>query len=117
MSGSDRSRDDEPSSSSAGPSPAGGKDPCQQIRRGPINSPKAAILSPLSVGSILGVSVISSGSAPILAVTAAGGAPAGSLTFIGYLEIIDCIRNRGVNYKATIVNIAGGVYEVRVEPL
>jgi hypothetical protein len=57
------------------------------------------------------------GSSPILAVTDAVGNAAGSLTFLGYLEIIDCIRNRNVSYKATIVNISGGVYEVRVEPL
>ncbi len=40
---------------------------------------------------------------------------AGSLTFVGYLELIDCIQNRGVTYQATIMSIAGGVYEVRVE--
>ena len=75
------------------------------------------MLAPLGVGSLLGVEVRTPGSSPILTVTSAGGAAAGSLTFVGYLGIIDCIRNRGVSYKATIINIAGGVYEVRVEPL
>jgi hypothetical protein len=56
------------------------------------------------------------GSSPILAVTDPAGNAAGSLTFLGYLEIIDCIRNRNMSYKATIVNISGGVFEVRVEP-
>jgi hypothetical protein len=114
MTGSSGSRDDSLSSSSA----VGGQnsDPCLRVRRGPINSPKAAVLSSLPVGSILGVDVGGSGSAPILVVTDSRGAAAGSLTFIGYLEIIDCIQNRGVNYKATIINISGGVYEVRVEP-
>jgi hypothetical protein len=51
-----------------------------------------------------------------LTVTDASGVPAGSLTFVGYLEIIDCIENRGFIYKATITNVSGGSYEVKVEP-
>lgn len=112
MSGSGGSRDDGPVGAGTG-----GSDPCLRIWRGPINSPKAAVLAPLGVGSALGVEVRTPGSSPILTVTSASGAAAGSLTFVGYLGIIDCIRNRGVSYKATIINIAGGVYEVRVEPL
>jgi hypothetical protein len=57
-----------------------------------------------------------SGSTPVLVVMDSSGSLAGSLTFIGYLEVIDCIQNRGVSYKATIINITGGVYEVSVEP-
>jgi hypothetical protein len=112
MTGSSGSRDDGPTDSGSE-----GGDPCLKVRRGPINSPKAAVLSLLTVGSILGVEVRLVGSSPILAVTDAVGAAAGSLTFLGYLEIIDCIRIRNVSYKAIIVNISGGVYEVRVEPL
>jgi hypothetical protein len=114
MSGSNDTRDDTPS---AGGGPiGGGSDPCQKKRRGPINSPKAAVLSKLPVGAILKVDIQISGTTPILAVFDSSGALAGSLTFIGYLEVIDCIQNRGVTYEATIINITGGVYEVSVEP-
>ncbi len=114
MSGSNDTRDDAPG---AGGGPVGGGgDPCQKKRRGPINSPKAPVLSKLSVGAILKVDVQMSGTTPVLAVFDSSGAIAGSLTFIGYLEVIDCIQNRGVTYEATIINITGGVFEVSVEP-
>ncbi len=44
-------------------------------------------------------------------------AVAGSLTFVGYLELIGCIIDRQIGYKAVIINISGGIYEVRVEPV
>ena len=92
-------------------------DPCLRVRRGPINSPKAGVITGLTVGSVLTVAVQMAGSAPILVVQDAGGMVAGSLTFIGYLEIVDCIRSRGMAYRAVVVAIAGGVVEVRVEPV
>lgn len=88
-----------------------------KVRRGPINSPKAAILAPLKVGSVLRVQVQAIGARPVLVVVDANGNVAGSLTFIGYLEIIECIQLRNVSYQAVIVNISSGVYEVRVEPI
>jgi len=109
MSGTNGTRDETPSTG------VGDPDPCQKKRRGPINSPKAPVLSKLAVGAVLDVNVQLSGTIPIL-IVASGGQNAGSLTFVGYLEIIDCIQNRGVKYKATIISISGGVYEVRVEP-
>lgn len=114
MSGSNGTRED-----ASGPrgSIGEGSDLCSKTRRGPINSPKAAVLSKLAVGAVLQVDVQTSGAAPILVVSDSKGSPAGSLTFIGYLELIDCIQNRGFTYKATIVSISGGVYEVRVEPI
>lgn len=114
MSGSNDTRDDSPGIG-GGPL-GGGSDPCQKKRRGPINSPKAPVLSKLAVGSLLKVDVQMSGATPSLAVFDASGSLAGSLTFIGYLEVIDCIQNRSVTYQATIINITGGVYEVSVEP-
>jgi hypothetical protein len=114
MSGSGGSRDD--TLGNGGATISGGIDPCQRVRRGPINSPKASVLSRLTVGSTLRVDVEVSGATPILAVFDGSGEAAGSLTFIGYWEIIDCIQNRGVSYEATIINISGGIYEVRVEP-
>jgi hypothetical protein len=113
MSGSSSSRSDSDGFSGGG---GGGSDQCTRSRRGPINSPKSAVLAPLGVGSVLGVEVRRPGSSPILTVTDAAGTSAGSLTFVGYLEIVDCIENRGFTYKATITNASGGSYEVRVDP-
>lgn len=114
MSGSGGSRGD---SFGLGGSPIGGAtDSCSKTRRGLINSPKAAILSKLVVGSVLEVVVQMRGTTPILAVVDPAGNDAGSLTFVGYLELIDCIQNRGFKYQATIIQISGGAYEVRVEP-
>lgn len=114
MSGSSSSRSD-------GDDYAGGDrgatDPCTRSRRGPINSPKAAVLAPLAIGSVLGVEVRRPGASPILTLTDVSGAAAGSLTFVGYLEIVDCIVSRNFTYQATITNIAGGAYEVRVDPV
>lgn len=113
MSGSSGSRDDSGGGSAVGG--GDGVDPCARARRGPINSPQAAVLTPLSVGSVLQVIVDNRGPAPILALQNAAGQRAGSLTFNGYLTLIDCIRNRGYTYQATIMAINGGIYEVRVE--
>lgn len=111
MSGSSGTRDDSGSGASGG----SGSDTCRKKRRGPINSPKAAVLSKLKVGSTLKLAVQGSGKTPILALLDNAGAVAGSLTFIGYLEVIDCIQNRGVTYTGTVISITGGVYEVSVE--
>lgn len=95
---------------------AGAVDVCAQVRRGPINSPKANVLAPMKVGDVLSVEVQSAGSRSTLVVKDPSGQVAGSLTFGGYLQIIDCIVARGFTYHATILNISGGIYEVRVEP-
>lgn len=110
MSGSSDPRDDTPSRSDVG------QDPCKKERRGPINSPKAAVLAAHKVGDALDVDVDRTGPAPILVVKSPGGAVAGSLTFMGYLEIIQCI-NAGHQYEAVILSISGAVYEVRVQPI
>ena len=84
-------------------------------RRGPINSPKAAVLAGAKVGDVLDVGVDKSGRSPVLVVKR-GGLEAGSLTFNGYLTVISCI-DKGVVYGATIVDISGAVYDVRVAPV
>lgn len=113
MTGSSGSRDSDGDSFSGGS--GGSSDQCTRRRRGPINSPKSAVLSALGLGSVLGVEVRRPGPSPILTVVDAAGTPAGSLTFVGYLELIECIENRNFKYKATITSIAGGSYEVRVD--
>lgn len=118
MSGTDRGRDDW-STSSIGDAigkNGGNNDPCLRPRSGPINSPKASVLGSLAVGSVLEVDIQITGRVPVLVVKDSSGAVGGSLTFIGYLELIDCIRNKGVKYKATVTHISGGVYSVLVDP-
>lgn len=119
MSGSSSSRSDAyTGAGGAGSSESGSPaDPCLRVRRGPINSPKPAVVAGLAIGSVLSVQVQPVGRTVALVVVDAHGQVAGSLTFVGYLEIIDCIQNRGVNYRAVVISIAGGVVEVRVEPI
>ena len=93
-----------------------GADPCRRVWRGPINSPKKKILAAARVNDVLQVDVDKSGTRPVLVVQRNGKA-AGSLTFRGYLDVINCIVNNGVTYEATIVRIAGGVHEVRIDPV
>lgn len=95
----------------------GGVNDCGKSYVTPINSPKAAVLGPLAVGTILDVDVFTKGSASALVVKDAGGLVAGALTFLGYLTVINCIVQQGVIYKATIQNVMGGVYTVEVAPL
>ena len=110
MSGSNEARgDDGPPKGSSVP------DICSRKRRGPINSPKADVLSTVGIGSKLNVDVRIVGSTEILVVETPDGRAAGSLTFVGYVEIIRCIVDHGYAYGATILNVSGGVYEVVVE--
>lgn len=108
--GGGNDRDDTPTGPDVGP------DACRKERRGPINSPKAAVLAGHKVGDTLDVDVDKSGAVPVLVVRSPGGAVAGSLTFNGYLEIIQCI-GRGYNYEAVILSVLGGVYEVKVQAI
>lgn len=100
-----------------GPAVGGGFDQCSLSYEAPINSPKPSILGPLSVGDILDVVVIPTGSSSTLAVKDSRGNIGGSLTFFGYLQVINCIVQQGVVYSAEILSIAGGVYTVRVAPV
>ncbi|MBF0130057.1 MAG: hypothetical protein HQL33_08685 [Alphaproteobacteria bacterium] len=128
MSGSGGSRSDwsDDGASGGGAATGGGgaggggtpaTDPCLKVRRGPINSPRAAVLTPLKVGDVLKVRVTPSGTRMVLEVVDAAGNLGGSLTFVGYLEVIDCIISRGFAYQAVLISISGGIYEVRVEPV
>ena len=125
MSGSSGSRDDGPTGGSGGGGGGGGSgggdgvplDPCLKPHKGAINSPKESILRPVRVADILQVRVNESGTRPILIVADSNGKEAGSLTFPGYLQVIECIRDRQFRYQAVVEKISGGIYEVRVEPI
>lgn len=118
MSGSDSDRSDSGNHGSGqGEGKTGGQpDACLTAAQGPINSPQADVLRPLTEGTVLNIRLDESGVAPVLAVETPDGRRAGSLTFSGYLRIVGCMR-RGYQYEATIMHIDGGVYEVRVTPL
>jgi hypothetical protein len=90
---------------------------CSKSYKGPINSPRKEVLSKLSVGDILQVSVAKSATnQSILVVKDQSGSDAGSLTFAGVASIIRCIVDRKVTYTATIITAVGGFYTVHVEP-
>lgn len=99
------------------PAGGGGTDQCGKTYQAPINSPKPAVLGPLTVGAVLDVEVLTVGTSSSLVVKDGAGSLAGALTFHGYLTVINCILQRGLAYKATIISIAGGAYTVEVAPL
>lgn len=91
--------------------------PCRASRRGPLNSPNPAVTPGLVPGTPLFVSVQVTGTAPVLVVSDASGRIAGSLTFFGYLDIVDCILNQNTSYTASVTSNSGGFVEVRVDPV
>jgi hypothetical protein len=109
MSGGGGSRGDEGN----GGGHNGSSDPCRRSWQGPINSPKQTVLKGAMVDDVLVVEV----SPQKILVVKRNNQVAGSLTFLGYLKVIDCIGLQGVTYQATITNIRGGIHEVKVEPV
>lgn len=103
------------SSGSGGGGVGGGAvDPCAISQTAPINSPKPAVVSTISVGDVL--DVVLTGVAPhrVLEVRVPGGAAAGSLTHRGHLSLVDCI-DKGNTYRAEVIQRTGGAVVVRVE--
>lgn len=99
------------------PGIGGGLDACGQSYNAPINSPKPSVLGTVSIGTVLTVDVVPTGTTSTLVVRDAMGRIGGSLTFLGYTQVINCIVQRGVTYTATVLAIAGGVYTVEVAPV
>lgn len=89
---------------------------CGKTYTAPLNSPKAAVLAPLGPGSVLAVEVVNPATNPVLVVKNAAGDIAGSLTFLGFVQVVNCILQQGVDYHATILSVSGGVYTVEVAP-
>jgi len=94
----------------------GGEDDCSKSYKGPINSPKATVLAGSKPGDKLELELDERTSRTILLVKVPKKGVAGSLTFLGYLKIIECIK-KGVEYNVTITSISGGAYHVLVEPV
>ena len=110
MSGINGDQDEE-----KGPRITDGPDPCKKKRLGPINSPKATVLSKLSKGAVLDVR-FRCRARRILDAKVNSGSVGGSLRFSAILKY-RLIQNAWAQYKGTITNVSGGVYEVRVEPV
>lgn len=85
---------------------------CNIVERVPLNSPQAAVLAVLQVGTVLDVEVVTPG--PLL-VAKHKGQIAGSLTPQTLLDLLDCIA-KGRVYVAQVVLIRGGLCEVEVRP-
>ena len=99
------------------PGIGGGPDACGQTYNAPINSPKPSVLGAVAIGTVFTVDVVPTGTTSTLVVRDAMGRIGGSLTFLGYTQVINCIVQRGVAYTATVLAIAGGVYTVEVAPV
>jgi len=125
MSGSGGSRNDSVSSlpiGSSGPAGGGGaggggggQDPCAIVQTAPINSPKPAVVSTLSVGDVL--DVVLTGVVPLRVLevrSPATGTAVGSLTHRGHLALINCI-DQGNAYRAEVIQRTGGAVVVRIE--
>lgn len=93
---------------------AGGSDPCDITQDAPINSPNPAVVPGLSIGDVLEVRLSGTASRPILEVRTDAGRLAGSLTHVGHLALVRCIRS-GHGYRAEVIQRVGGAVVVRIE--
>lgn len=79
-----------------------------------INSPQQAVVSTLSVGDVLQVSLLTN---PVITVVVTkNGAVAGSITCAQLSQLISCLQN-GYDFEATVDNISGAHCKVRVNAI
>ena len=83
---------------------------CKIVERVPLNSPKPAVVTTLTVGDLLDVEE-RDGSLVALH----QGAAAGSLTPQRLLDLLDCIQS-GHEYVAAVLKLKGGLCEVEIRP-
>lgn len=76
-----------------------------------LNSPQPSVISTLSVGEILDVSIHSGTS--ISVIVSKNSIPAGSITGQYLSDLLSCIQN-GYSYEATVISISGGQCTVEV---
>lgn len=90
----------------------GGLLKCSSIRfTAVLNSPQPSVISTLSAGDVLEVSIHSGSS--ISVVVSKNGTPAGSITGQYLSDLLSCIQN-GYDYEATVISISGGQCTVEV---
>lgn len=78
-----------------------------------LNSPVQAVIAKLKVGTVLGLRLAPGNMRRLEAVH--NGVIAGAITSPAMAQIIACI-GQGHTYKATVLSIAGGRCEIRIEP-
>lgn len=116
-SNSDNEREWRPTSTIGKPGGSGGQggggapNPCMFTEVTILASPNSAVISTLSIGSVLSIAI----SGPRL-VASSGGNIAGSITSARLADIIQCI-NAGQRYEARVIQINGGAVTVEVYPV
>jgi hypothetical protein len=76
-----------------------------------LNSPQAAVLAQLQIGSVLNVVLDPSGSSIEVRFN---GQLAGAVTGTKVAQLINCI-NSGFSYRAVVVTLSGGQCVLRIE--
>lgn len=101
-------------SGSGGYTPSVPTNPCASLTfQAAINSPQPNVVAQLSVGSILDVSIGSTGQTVTVEFQ---GKQAGVLTGMQVAQLVNCIRS-GFQYQADVVQLRGGLCVVRVAPI
>ncbi len=91
---------------------AEGEDKCNIIERTVLNSPVAAVVLTLSVGSVLSVHFVEHPRTR-LEVLDGKGQTAGAVTSPRLIDLIECIQ-QGNNYEARVIGTDGGRIEVEI---
>lgn len=88
---------------------------CNIVEKTALNSPQAAAVAQLQVGTVLSV-VLTNNNLSLAAQVPNGGAIVGSLTPQALADLIDCIMKKGRAYIATVTQIRGAYVEVEIRP-
>lgn len=102
-----------PTEGSAGGGGPVGPDPCVFTESTNLASPNIAVVSTLTVGSVLSVVLQNN---PLRVVAMSGSALAGSITSARLADIIECMR-AGRQYQARVIQINGGAVTVEIYPV
>lgn len=92
---------------------ASGPNPCMFTEITNLSSPNAAVVSNVTVGSVLAISLQQT---PLRVVAMSGGALAGSITSARLADIIQCLR-AGQQYEARVTAINGGQITLEIYPI
>jgi hypothetical protein len=100
-------------SSTPGYKPTPPANPCSRLSfQATVNSPKPGVISYLTVGDVLDVTLNPQGRGVVLE---HNGELAGSIVGSRVAQLVNCI-NSGFEYQATVVELNGGHCVVRIDP-
>lgn len=100
-------------SGSRGYTPSVPSSPCSRLSfQATLNSPQAAVLAQIQVGSVLDVVLAASGSSVEVTFNSQ---PAGAVTGTKVAQLVNCI-NSGFEFRAVVVALNGGQCVLRIEP-